>query len=144
MLNFYLGGITMEIGIPSEDDEFELGRKIVPGWKIGIASLFSSDESLSKYVYDFGDNWIHIVKLEKISPKEKNTKYPICIAGRRACPPEDCGGIWGYEGLLKIIKNKKHKEHKTMLKWLGGEFNPESFNPKNVKFDDPRKRLRNL
>lgn len=58
----------------------------------------------------------------------------------RACPPEVCGGIWGYENLLEAIADKNHEDHKDMISWLGGKFDPESFDPKKVKFDNPAKR----
>ena len=64
-----------------------------------------------------------------------NTKYNW----KRACPPEDCGGIWGYEELLEIIRNPKHEEYEVMLGWLGGEFDSEHFDVEEVGFDDPEK-----
>ncbi len=86
------------------------------------------------YTYDFGDDWEHEVKLKDIIPSEKGTKYPRCIDGKRACPPEDCGGIYGYEEFLEAIKDPGHDEHDEMLEWVGGEFDPEKFDPKEVKF----------
>lgn len=91
------------------------------------------------YVYDFGDSWEHEIRLEKILPREKR-KYPACIAGKRACPPEDCGGIWGYEEFLEIIKDPEHEEYEDMLDWVGGEFDPEHFDIEDVQFDDPVQR----
>jgi hypothetical protein len=79
--------------MPDED----FGREVLPGWKQKIANYFSMKNRSADYVYDFGDNWEHRIQLEKILPREKNINYPICIKGKRACPPEDCGGIWGYE-----------------------------------------------
>jgi hypothetical protein len=51
--------------------------------------------------------------------------YPICIAGWRACPPEDCGGIWGYAGFIEAIRDPQHPEHDDTLEWIGGDFDPE-------------------
>ena len=115
-------------------------KKLLPGWKQKIADYFSQENEKADYVYDFGDNWEHIIKLEKILPREENIKYPICIKGRRACPPEDCGGIGGYYNLLEIIKNPNHEDYEEMLDWLGGEFDPERFDVEEVSFDDPGKR----
>lgn len=129
-------GRTEEIGIPDEDGE--LGH--LAGWKIPIASYFSLENKKADYLYDFGDGWEHKILLEKILPQEQGLQYPICIDGERACPPEDCGGTWGYENLLKIIKDKKHKEYKSMMTWLGGRFNPEEFKLKDVSFDNPEDR----
>jgi len=79
------------------------------------------------YTYDFGDNWEHIIELEKILPKDQVAHVPAVLQGERHCPPEDCGGFWGYENLLQILKDKKHPEHGEMLEWLGGDFDPEAF-----------------
>jgi hypothetical protein len=70
--------------------------------------------------------------LEKILPPEPGTKYPLCIDGKRACPPEDCGGVWGYADLLDTIKDPNHSEHEEMLEWLGGDFDPEKFDVEEV------------
>ncbi len=79
------------------------------------------------YEYDFGDGWEHEIKIEKILPAEKGKHYPLCLAGKRACPPEDCGGPWGYERLLEVLADPKHEEHEEMLEWIGGAFDPEAF-----------------
>jgi hypothetical protein len=65
--------------------------------------------------------------IEKILQPETGVNYPICLTGKRACPPEDCGGIWGYGDLLEAIHDPTHPEHKDMLEWLGGSFDPEEF-----------------
>jgi len=87
------------------------------------------------YEYDFGDSWTHKLVLEKILPLEIGVRYPHCITGKRACPPEDCGGCFGYYGLLEIIKNPKHEEYKETLGWLGGKFDSEAFSLKDVNSD---------
>ena len=96
----------------------------------------------SLYTYDFGDNWEHIITLEKILPRKKEVKYPICIKGERACPPEDCGGIWRYKELLAILQDPNHAEYKETLEWVGKDFNPEYFDKDEINFEDPRKRLK--
>jgi Plasmid pRiA4b ORF-3-like protein len=80
------------------------------------------------YEYDFGDSWTHQIVVEKMVPREKGQRYPVCIAGKRASPPEDCGGIWGYQNLLKVISDPKHPEHDNMIEWVGGGLDPEAFN----------------
>ena len=105
-----------------------------------IASYFSEPKQKALYEYDFGDSWKHKIVLEKILPLEPGVQYPRCLAGKRACPPEDCGGIWGYEELLEIMKDPFHEEHKERMEWLGDNFDPENFNPDSVKFSDPKKR----
>jgi len=79
------------------------------------------------YEYDFGDSWEHEVLFEECPKPEPDRQYPQCLEGERTCPPEDCGGVWGYASLLEAIGNKKHKQHKEMLEWLGGSFGPEEF-----------------
>lgn len=125
-----------EIGMPHEEYE----NNTLAGWEAPIASYFSLENKKAKYIYDFGDDWKHRILLEKILPQKPGLHYPICIAGKRACPPEDCGGVWGYENLLEIIQDKKHEEYESTMDWLGGRFNPEEFDVKNVHFDDPQER----
>jgi hypothetical protein len=80
------------------------------------------------YEYDFGDSWHHEIKVEKIlSPDAAAATRAVCVDGARACPPEDCGGIWGYQNLLEILKNRKHPEHKSMKEWLGHPIDAEAF-----------------
>ncbi len=130
--------MKVEIGIPDKGSGW--GREILPRWKQKIPDYFSMGNKLVDYIYDFGDNWEHIIKLEKIFPRDKNVDYPICIAGKRACPPEDCGGIWGYENFLEIINDPDNEEYEDMIEWVGGEFDPEHFDVKEVSFGDPDKR----
>lgn len=84
------------------------------------------------YEYDFGDSWDHKIELEKVLPYEKNAKYPQCIEGENACPPEDCGGPERYKELCKTLKNPKSEEYEGMIEWLGLEsgkdFDPHEFN----------------
>lgn len=129
-------GRKEEIGIPDEDGELEF----LAGWKTQISSYFSLQNKKADYDYDFGDNWEHSLLLEKIIPQNFTQKYPLCIGGERACPPEDCGGIGGYEDLLEIIKNPDYEENDIMIELLGRSFNPEEFQSENVYFDDPNKR----
>jgi len=80
-----------------------------------------------RYEYDFGDGWLHNLLVEKVLSPEPGQQYPACIKGKRACPPEDVGGIWGYYGFLEAIQNPDHLEHEDYLEWIGGEFDPEAF-----------------
>lgn len=131
-------GLKVEIGIP--DKEFDWDIVILPELNQKIADYFSMENQKADYVYDFGDNWEHKVQLEKILPGEKNINYPICIEGKRACPPEDCGGVWGYEEFLEAIKDPENPEHNEMMEWIGGEFDSEYFDVNEVVFNDPDKR----
>lgn len=80
-----------------------------------------------RYTYDFGDNWEHEVLFEGIVKPDPSTKYPVCIEGERAGPPENCGGTPSYEHLLEVLKDPRHEEHRDMLEWVGDDFDPELF-----------------
>lgn len=138
----YIQNKKIYIGIPDEDaDVYYNSPETFPGWKKFIRNYFSlKDLDTCYYDYDFGDDWGHKVKLEKILTAVSGVKYPICMAGKRACPPEDCGGIPGYERFLEIINDPKHEEYQSMLDWVGGSFDPEEFNPKEVLFENPKER----
>ncbi len=85
------------------------------------------------YRYDFGDNWEHELIIEKISEPEQGKKYPVCLEGERVCPPEDCGGIFGYNELAEIKKDKNHPDYEEkIIKWLGEDFDFEEFNTNDV------------
>jgi hypothetical protein len=83
------------------------------------------------YEYDFGNGWQHEVLFEGFPPADPKAKYPLCLEGERACPPEDCGGPWGYAEYLAAITNPKHEQHEDMLKWRGA-FDPEDFDSKKA------------
>ena len=79
-----------------------------------------------QYEYDFGDSWDHEVLFEGVVPPDPKVKYPRCLEGATACPPEDCGGVWGYSDFLEAIRNKDHEEHERTLRWAGGWFRANS------------------
>jgi len=99
---------------------------------ISIDKLLKKEKGKIFYEYDFGDGWRHEILLEKILEKEPKTYYPVCIDGKNACPPEDCGGIWGYANLLEIMADPEHEEYEDMMDWLGGEFDPTAFDKEEV------------
>ncbi len=84
------------------------------------------------YEYDFGDGWRHVIEVQKIVEPDAGVEYPVCLAGKKACPPEDCGGVWGYYTLLDTIADPKHEQHDEMVEWLGEEFAPDAFDRKDV------------
>jgi Plasmid pRiA4b ORF-3-like protein len=85
-----------------------------------------------QYEYDFGDNWIHQLIVEEQILPGKGVKYPFCVAGQRACPPEDCGGPWSYADFVETISNPDHRRQEETLEWVGGEFDPERFDLETV------------
>src|SRR5262249_43729943 len=94
------------------------------------------------YEYDFGDEWIHqLIVEERFLPLE-GVKYPVCIGGQRACPPEDCGGPWGYGDLGETITNPQQQKNEKKLEWVGGEFDPERFDLEAVNNELQRMRTK--
>lgn len=100
--------------------------------KVKLGSILKKEKSKIQYEYDFGDGWVHEILLEKILPPDEKMQIPKCIAGKRNCPPEDCGGIWGYEDLLEIISNPEHEEHDEMMEWVGDDFDPAFFSKDEI------------
>ncbi|HZV33667.1 MAG TPA: plasmid pRiA4b ORF-3 family protein [Verrucomicrobiae bacterium] len=106
-------------GIESE----ELNEK-----RYTLADLAPAVKSKFIYEYDFGDDWLHEVVVEKVLPPDANFKHPVCLTGANACPPEDCGGMGGYYNLLEALANPNHPNHKDLTEWMGGEpWDPERF-----------------
>ncbi|NOT09960.1 MAG: plasmid pRiA4b ORF-3 family protein [Gemmatimonadales bacterium] len=127
------------IGIP-DPDPFEGAPDFLPGWRVHVTAYLAEVGQRARYDYDFGDGWEHDLLLEQIGMRQAKAKYPRCVAGARACPPEDCGGPGGYAQLLKTIANPADPEHQSMLKWLGGPFAANAFDAHEVHFDNPKKR----
>ena len=96
-----------------------------------VAEVFSTS-GRGVYEYDFGDSWEHHLVVEKTDVPVVLKGVATCTAGKRAGPPEDCGGIWGYANLLDALGDPRHEDHEELLEWLGEEFDPEDFDPKTV------------
>ena len=105
----------------------EFGVRRVSENKTTVDQLLRRPKDRLTYEYDFGDSWKHDVILEAVLPQGGDGRYPIVEAGRRACPPEDVGGIYGYAHFLEVIANPKHPEHREMIEWVGESFDPEFF-----------------
>ncbi|NJM68340.1 MAG: tyrosine-type recombinase/integrase [Acaryochloris sp. RU_4_1] len=99
---------------------------------ITLAKLLGNELFTFTYLYDFGDMWQHEITVEKRLASEPGKDYPVCLAGKRACPPEDCGGDWGYAHLLKVLKNRRHPEYRERKEWVGKRFDPEAFDLEEV------------
>ena len=117
-----------EYGQSDPDNDLEVNDEK----KVKLYQVAPMEKFKFSYEYDFGDGWEHTVLVEKILPVEKGKHYPYCSKGKRACPPEDVGGVWGYTDFLETIKDVNHSEHEDMLEWVGGEFDPEEFNMKYI------------
>jgi hypothetical protein len=97
-----------------------------------LGQLVPKKGSTFLYEYDFGDSWLHELVLEDmIEPKAGKTRA-VCLGGERACPPEDCGGTYGYAELLEVIRDPDHEEYLDTITWLGGHFDPDEFDTEAV------------
>ena len=103
------------------------GPKMGSETKTTLADVVSGPKSRMRYEYDMGDSWLHDIVVEKALSAEAGAQYPVCLAGARACPPEDCGGIGGYEELLEAVADPQHERHEELLEWVGGSFDAERF-----------------
>jgi hypothetical protein len=114
-----------QYGRPDPELEFRDERKAT------LRDLLPREGGRARYTYDFGDDWEHEVVVEKVLAVEPGMAYPVCVAGEGACPPEDCGGAWGYAHLREVLADPTHEEHDDLLAWSGlekgADFDPSSF-----------------
>jgi len=129
---FEIGG--RRYGDPELLDDGWGDRDFVDSTKIRLSKLLEKKRKSYRfhYEYDFGDGWRHAIVYEGVQPAETGAKYPRCIDGARACPPEDVGGPWGYADFLEAIRDPKHESHDDLLEWIGSDFDSESFDPKSA------------
>jgi hypothetical protein len=124
LYSFKIG--TNEYAEPNLDNElYELPFK--NSKRVKLNQLLKNKGKPFQYVYDFGDNWIHQLVVEDVLRRDPFTRYPSCLAGERACPPEDCGGVHGYAELLKTISDPGNEDYVDTMTWLGGHFDSEAF-----------------
>ncbi len=124
-------------GIPMPDDNWSNSED---ERKYKLSQIFGDKEKAAiKYEYDFGDGWIHTVTLEKVIAPVATEIYPQLIKGQGLCPPEDCGGCWGYEELKVTLANPKSESYKDMVDWMGlkkgSEFDPKEFDLEEMQDD---------
>lgn len=112
-------------GDPEDDEWGDLGT--MPEHKYELRQLIHGVGQRFTYQYDFGDNWVHLLRVQKIGPAREGVHYPVCTDGRRASPPEDVGGVPGYANFLEAIRDPDHPEHEEYLMWIGGSFDPQQF-----------------
>lgn len=117
-----------EFGVPDRELGFSDERQVTLGELTDLGARF-------RYTYDFGDNWEHEITVEDLLDADPDTHYPVLLAAKGACPPEDCGGPWGYANLRQILADPNHDEHQDMLEWLGLD-NASEFDPAAVTTED--------
>lgn len=114
----------------STEEDLECFDKAKDENKTALNKVLRQEKQKMRYDYDFGDSWEHEIVLEKILKPEEGMPYPVCLDGKRSCPPEDCGGEYGYQNLLDILKDPKHPEYKEWKEWLPEGFDSEAFDVK--------------
>lgn len=129
-------------GTPDPDDDWDPPHDE----RLTRLDVVTGERSSFGYTYDLGDNWRHRIVVEKLPPASTDTSVPACVDGRRACPPEDCGGTGGYRDLLAILADPTHPERDERIAWLGQPFDPDVFdrdefmsnlgNMRHATFDD--------
>ena len=112
---------------------FEDDPEVVDSLRTKLSTIIPEDGKRFRfeYEYDFGDGWEHEILFEGCLKAEKGTRYPLCLEGARACPPEDVGGIGGYYEYVKAMADPKHKRHREFMEWQG-PFDPEAFDTEAV------------
>jgi len=113
---------------PPQPDEWgfpTFGPEPIDERRVLIDQIFTRPRKTLRYEYDFGDSWDHSIKFEKRAAGP--IPRPQLLKGKRACPPEDCGGVWGYCNLIEALADPKHPEHEDLKEWYGGTLDPEHF-----------------
>jgi len=120
-----------EYGMPDLDEDM-YDNGMMDETRAHLTDLVTRPKDRFVYTYDYGDNWEHIIELVEIKEPQSGIKYPVCLAGERACPPEDCGGPWSYPDFVKTMQGKNTKQRREFIEWLGYEFDPEEFDIEEV------------
>jgi len=118
---FTCGGVTY--GRPMDDEWYETEDSRM----VTLSEVLPKVGDTIDYQYDFGDSWEHKIRLEKMLDPDPNIAYPVCTKGKRACPPEDCGGVPGYMYMLEVLKDPKNDEYEAYVEWMGDDVDPEVF-----------------
>lgn len=129
-------GQTTISPFPDEEEPEEEDIPDDPGspdyYSLTVRNLLRSEGDGILYTYDFGDSWEHEIVLEKAFAPDPGKNYPFCTGGKRACPPEDCGGPFGFAEILEALGDPGHPEHDSFIDWLGEDYDPARFDPEEV------------
>jgi hypothetical protein len=110
-------------GVP--DPDWDFGRKVLQAKLAKLETFVAQGVQEIAYVYDMGDNWRHTITIEAIETGNPGKKYPRFVDGARRGPPEDVGSIPGYYKFLDIMAKPRHREHRRMIEWYGGPYDPD-------------------
>lgn len=127
--------------IPIQDDEDDLDPL-----DFRLYDVVSRKGQVIRYLYDFGDSWEHKLKMEdsQYFLTDGDKRKTGCVAGARACPPEDIGGVWGYDDFCKVMTKPKSKRYKEMMEWYAGDGEAEPYDPERFEVDEVNKKLQEL
>jgi hypothetical protein len=117
----------VHIGTP--DDEWE--EEVIDEEQVRLGQLLETGDRF-RYEYDFGDDWTHHAVVEDIVPPDPAATHPRCLGGRRAAPPEDSGGPWGYARMLEILADPDDEDHDEIAEWIGQEWDPDAFDRETI------------
>jgi hypothetical protein len=120
----------------------ELRAKSTVRAKLG--KLVDTEDETFIYEYDFGDGWEHAIVVEKILPSDEDKSLPVCLDGERACPPEDIGGVPGYENFIETMQDANHPEHEMYAGWLESINDTRTFDPEAFDVDEVNRRLKQI
>jgi hypothetical protein len=125
---FRIGKVNYEVGSPGADFGLPMGHgEPAPREdEVFLSKVFQRKGQRGLYEYDFGDGWLHEILVEKIIPASTPHPAPVCLAGKRACPPEDCGSYPGYANVLRVLKSAETDDDREFREWVG-EYDPEHF-----------------
>jgi hypothetical protein len=127
-LHEFVAPFGMRFGRPDYDGVGDFGDPPSDERRVKLHKVLVAEHDKLRYDYDFGDDWQHSVVLEKILPVDPAVRYPVCVKGKRACPPEDVGGMWGYAEYIDAVNNPSHEQHAEMVEWRGeSSVDPEAF-----------------
>ena len=117
---------------PSPYGDPDWDEQVSDSQRVRVRDILPAKGAQLLYEYDFGDGWSHLIKVVGILQSEPDAMYPRCVAGERACPPEDCGGPYNYPAMLAALSDPEHPEHEDLAEWIGSEFDSETFDPDKV------------
>ncbi|HYU76512.1 MAG TPA: plasmid pRiA4b ORF-3 family protein [Ktedonobacteraceae bacterium] len=118
--------IVDEVRYGEPDPEFD--EQMKHDQRVQLRKIVSKEGDRFLYEYDFGDSWRHEITVERIEPMTAETYYILqCFDGERACPPEDCGGVSGFEQLCEALRDQRHPEHRELRAWAGKHYDPNLF-----------------